>query len=685
VNFHYTIKTLPEHLRDPVNWPFFDASGFEQADKERYEKRRRGIEAYLKGATRRAAAKIAGCSESELGRLFRRCVTVTKEMPFVGWKGLDKDFKLMPWGSAKRKPGAPPAKGYVGEFLALLDDPMIRGVLDNAIEGRSPNWTMPLSRLQRQEVFDIFLLACAARPNGSNLYPLGEGNKSKAKRSVYRYIDQALSRGINNYSIWFGHAATTRMRTGTGSSSFRLVTQPLDLLRGDAHCWDVAGTILIESEHGPKPVPISRLWIFLLLDDFSTTSVGYSVSYEIQISAETIERAFVSAQTPWVQRELSHGLEYKKGACLPAGNVKGIDACYGASVKLDNYSAHYSKLVQEDIRTAMGFHMHFGGVGTWWSNARLERFFETLEQKGIHRLPSSLGSGTQDPMRPKNPIKAAIDNNVDWKFVVDLVEVLVTGENASKSGGRSGMSGIEIMRNHAASESMAFLPRIPMAPHATAPRIGWVILKLRIAGSRESGRNPYVEHHGRFYSHGDFKGNWDLLDQFITVHIRKSDIYVEAFYEGGQYIGPLERNGGRRWANLDYETLKQIRRERNYVDAPEEELVAKFQKNLAEQAALDAKKRPNKISKAATEAAEFERRKREAEDAAIRSGNANSHAEQADDEQQESHAEAEAQTGTAPAMKHITPQPVRHAVINKRGPALETTNVFAFGKLGGRK
>jgi len=685
MNYCHTIKTLPEFFRNPDNWPRFDASGFEPDERERYERRRKGIEAYLNGATRKAAAGIAGCSPSELGRLFGRCVTVTPDIAFVGWKGLDKNFKLVPWGSAKRKPGAPPGKGYVGEFLALLEDPVIRGVLDNAIEGQSPNWTMPLSRIQRKEVFDVFLLACAARPNGQNMYPLASDNHSKAKRSVYRYIDQALSKGVNNYSIWFGHAANTRMRIGTGTSSFRLVTQPFDLVRGDAHCWDVAGTILIESEHGPKRIPISRLWIFLLIDDLSATAVGYSVSYEIQISAETIERAFVSAQTPWVPRELSFSLEYEKGACLPAGNVNGIDACFPASVKLDNYSAHYSKLVQEDVRTGMGFHMHFGGVGTWWSNARLERLFGVLEQKGIHRLPSSLGSGPQDPRRPKDPIKAAIENDVDWKYVVDLVEVLVTSENVRKSAGRSNMSGIEILRNHAGSASVGFLPRMPMQPHATAPRIGWEILKLRIAGSRESGRNPYVEHLGRIYSHRDFKGNWELLDQYITVHIRKSDVYVEAFYDGGRYIGPLERNGGRRWANVDYETLKQIRRERNYEDAPEEERVAKFQANLAAQAALDAKKRPKKISKAATEAAEFARRKRDAEAAAARNGTANLKEQPSDVDADAPHTLDEVASNPLPATPHIKPQPPRHAVANRRGPALEATNVFAFGKLGGRR
>src|SRR5438309_1620870 len=82
---HFTIHTLPARLRNPKNWRPHRPSGLDRETLKRYRERRKGCETYLKTGHLTKAAKAAGCTPSELRRLFHRCLTCTDDGGIVGW------------------------------------------------------------------------------------------------------------------------------------------------------------------------------------------------------------------------------------------------------------------------------------------------------------------------------------------------------------------------------------------------------------------------------------------------------------------------------------------------------------------------------------------------------------------------------------------------------------------------
>jgi len=602
---YYTIFNLPEKYLKTENIPPSDVSDLPDDERNRYDKLYKGIVEYLRTKSLKAGAEEACCSSSEMLRQYRRLATMVGDGEIVGFPALKhyrrlKAYKLSPENTSKSP---------VGRFRdLLLRECDIEAGLVAAITSRLGSDGMKLSKKRKSEVFAAFKTLCHRIPRTE--YPWRFG--SVAKKSVYRYIDDYLCGHTEDFDIWFGHASKGRMVVGRGKSSFRLVRQPFDLVQIDAHRFDVIGTIQIDTEHGPCVIAIRRIWVVLLLDTFTSAALGYSISFEEQISADTVEKAVISSQTVWRPRKLYEGLSYEPGSALPAGNVPGLDACPIVTLQMDNFSSHYSKLVQNGVRKSLGCHIAFGAVGAWWTNANLERFFGVLEERGIHRITSSMGSVTTDPMRPQDPIGNAINEAVPWRYIVDLAEVLVTGSNAKRGSGRSDMTPLEIIHNHIQSPDIAFLPRFPAPVHASAPRLGWEVERKRVSGSLKVGnvRRPYVELLGRSYTNDVLSERRDLIDCYVSRHIRKADIFVEAYLLDGTPLGELKQNGGEKGHPISLDELRRARKGRNREDVPEEQLLSEQQKKLETQAAEDAIKRPRNVSNAGTELAAQQMRDR---------------------------------------------------------------------------
>lgn len=438
--------------------------------------------------------------------------------------------------------------------------------------------------------------------------PTGGYGESMSSSSVYRFIDEYLDGHVDEYDIWFGKNSKKQLKVGTGYAAFRLATMPFDRVMIDAHRVDVIGAIKIMTPHGPKLVPISRIWLVVMLDGTSRAVLGYSVSFEEQVSAETVERAIICSQTPWKPRELSSGLKYAEGACLPAGNIEGLNAIPLCMLGMDNFSSHYATLIQATARQALGFHTMFGGLGAWWTNAALERFFGVLAQYGIHKLSSTTGSGTNDPLRPEHPGKRAIENAVSWTYIVDLLEVLLTELNTVRGSGRSDMSPVEIIRNHLMDPETQMVPHFSVPTSAFRPRLGYEVRKRSVGGRREAGvvKWPYIEIDGRYFTNDLLKAKFDLVGTEIWVHTRRADFSVEAFLLDGSPVGRLQRCGGEDDVPMSQSMVKQLRKGRNRSRVPDSKLRQARKEGLAAQAAKDAKERPGMISQAGTQLANIE-------------------------------------------------------------------------------
>lgn len=595
-----SVRNMPDYWRDLDHWPPFDEAVLRHHPPEnvaRFRRTKAAIENYLKTESLKQSAQMAQLHSSRLTDLFRKCLRKRKGTNQIwGWQAL----MLGERGGDYVRQGDPipqaSARGAAGAFEALLcREPTVLDALIKAIEVKFDPGEMTVSHQNAHGVYRKFRAACVTAGITRDEYPLHTANAGL--QSVRRFINEYLEGHVGCYGYWYGQGAADKLRVGTGKRSLPLEAKPYDLVMMDAHHVDVVGSIWVRTANGPKKVAIRRVWLVVLYCAVSGAVVSYSLSYELQVTAEDIERAFVRALTPWRPRALSRGLCYHKGAGLPHGVVEGLVGCPIVTLRMDNFTSNYANAIREKARAVLGFHANYGPVRQWFTNARLERFFETVESSGLHVLPSSTGTGTQDLFAAEDPAREAIANDVDASFIEDLIEVLLTGENVRPSPVRDDMSPLEIMRNLLLKRE--WLPRCMPPANALAPRIGWEERLARIAGGGT--RNPYFEIYGRRYSSPTLSKRRDLVGQKVAIWIRHSDSRVEASYLNGEPIRDLQLTGRRPAAAIPLSMLRKAHQSKNRTYVPEEDRANRILQGIGDRAAYDALNQPHLISDAGSE------------------------------------------------------------------------------------
>ncbi len=601
MKFHYKWGNLPPDLRKILP---IDLNHLPDEEQKRLINTRAGfIDRLELGKSLLESAETAGCSSSELTRRFYRYATVEADGAIGGWKNVSLGARVKDYTRSDESAANATARNAMGMFSRLLNlNEEARDKLIELIVERLDECGRRIQRKTKKKIADDFAIW---RASHALEQPAGGYGSSHSSSSVYRFINEFLDGNIDSYDIWFGKNSKKQLRVSNGKSSFRLATMPFDKVMIDAHRVDVIGTIRRMTPDGPKVQAISRMWLVVVLDLVSGAVLGFSISFDEQVSAETVEEAILMSQTPWKRRALVKPLKYVEGAGMPTGVIEGLTSCPIAMLSMDNFSSHYATLIQATARKAKGFHTMYGGVGAWWTNATLERFFGVLAQRGIHKLSSTMGTGPGDPLRPVNPAKNAIEDALDWRYVVDLLEVLITEHNTLPSSTRSDMSPLEIIDNHLRDPETCMVPAfdIPVAPFS--PRLGFSVSEKRVGGYQKKGvlRYPYVEIDGRYFTNDKLTADFDYIDTKIWVHVRRADFYVEAFNANGTPLGQLNRCGGEDEVPMSQGAVKADRKGRNRSGVSNAKLHELREEALAAQADKDASDRPYAISAAATQIA----------------------------------------------------------------------------------
>ena len=99
------------------------------------------------------------------------------------------------------------------------------------------------------------------------------------------------------------------------------------------------------------------------------------------------------------------------------------------------------------------------------------RKFGLLERFGLHRLPTSVGSGHADPQKTDGAV-AASKLKVTWQELLDLLDVAIAEYNAKGQPGLGYRSPLEVLRDHFDRDRQRFVPRPRFPPTLLTPRLG---------------------------------------------------------------------------------------------------------------------------------------------------------------------------------------------------------------------
>lgn len=339
---------------------------------------------------------------------------------------------------------------------------------------------------------------------------------------------------------WFGTNVASRQHLGTGHFHFPLASAPFDMMGCDAHTVDAIGVLIIDGPSGPQRVPVERMKVVPLICLHTRCITGYAVCIQSQVSSTHIEAAYLMGTRKWSPLKLTiDGLKYDVGAGFPVGVVEGLDEVLPSGIQLDNAAQHYGKGVQQRIRTSVGCLVRWGGVGRWWRNAVMERFFQTLTAYGFKHLPSSMGSGPQDPLRADNPLAEAAGKGIEWHELIQLLDVLFANYNCRPSKALGGRSPLDAVRSALQRRTGGWVPRMTAPYTATSPRPGIEIVERRVKAYVKSRVAPYVELDETRYSSSDLSERYDWNGKGVYLHVSEDMRTVEAFLQTGERIGVL--------------------------------------------------------------------------------------------------------------------------------------------------
>lgn len=557
---YYTFQTIPYEYRNCEEWPnaslpsvadlldgFPHLSASEAEDRAteialRFDRLQRGIKVYLSKGSLKTALHEAQCSREVFYRQLNRCLLpnpLTGE-GIVGWSGLISQLRLKSYTRVNA------GSGTAGQFQKWLrDNPAWRDMLHRMIQKGNGGKKIAARKPDVRSVTRTFI-AAFSKPQGESKQPkipvgtYPHDGRSNGRRAIERYINHNIAMSPSTTAVWFGEDVADRQHLGTGPQSFNLAAAPFDVIGGDAHTVDAIGFIILEGESGPQKVPVTRFQIVATLCHNKRVVTGYSVCIRPQIEATHVEEAYLMGNTQWKPKVLSiEGLRYAEGAGFPNGVVDGITEINPALLRLDNAAQHFAKGIRSRLRESLGCAIVWGGVGHWWRNAITERLFGTLERYGFQRLPSSMGTGTQDPHRASNPVIEATGKGIEWHELIELVDVLLANYNAKPHSSLGGVSPLDSLRASLTIRSSRWIPRI-LPPHtANSPRIGVQILRKRIAGNVKARVPPYVEIGEERYTADCLSSRYDLLGRHVYVHLPQDIRTVECYLDSGQFIGQI--------------------------------------------------------------------------------------------------------------------------------------------------
>lgn len=609
-----TFRTIPPEWRDTSKWREVDLSELDPDDVDRFNRYAKAIALYMREGRLKKAAQAAGCSPPNLIEQVSRCLTIQIDGSLLGWPGIIAGLRVKAYERHAPLPSGDrgASRGSPGAFKKFLTDhPAIKRHIDEAIvKGVGTKKVRSLKSTVRS-VFKLFLRKLAEAKHPVDQYPLN--SKSMGRRSLERYVKYKLDTDPTTVRAWSGPDAAKALQVGNGKFSFQLVQVPLALVGADAHVQDCIGVVRIVGPAGPQLVPVRRLWIYAHADVESRAVLGYAVGIREEPNGALLEAAVDMSQRPWVKRDLKmHGVHYSKTAGFPCGSVDGLEVCRAAAFRLDNGMPGFSLRMVERVRRKLGCAVSFGSIGGWWHNPAIERIFGRLEQCGFHFFPSSTGSNANDPMRG-DAAAEAIKHNIEWHELVDLVDVAFANYNGERQAGLGYRSPLEVLRESSSSDSGWVQFGLPVPPTVMTPQLGIAIETRTIRGKRGRGvyRHAYVQIDKGDYTNELIADRIDWVGTPLTLHIPEDpegDMRtIKAFLPTGEPIGDLKvRNRGWQRTKHSRDMRKTINRLRDSGDLASEsdDYALDYLEHLAAKAVEDAKTRPGKISKAASDLAE---------------------------------------------------------------------------------
>ncbi|MCS6286765.1 MAG: Mu transposase C-terminal domain-containing protein [Nitrospira sp.] len=513
-------------------------------DARLVERRIQAVRDYVAGCPVKVISKETAIPRQEIHRLMNRCMAEHSDGHIWGFRALVKGCHIKTYVRTAPINGSRPSQhgGAAGALTMLFDQyPRIREAVDIPFLKKIEAGVIHESRMPIKVIHKCFIDKCKETGLKAKDYPFNMSHRGK--RALTSYLRRLLIANLKT-AVQARHgdeAARALASADAGPDS--IITRPYERVEFDGHRIDLFCTIDLPNPYGGiQRVTLNRLWLLVIIDVKTRAILGYSLVLNPEYNSEDVLRCVKHALTPWKPMTLTiPGLRHTPGSGLPSGVFTECEWALWDELWFDNAKANLAEAVRSNLTRVIGCHINAGPVKTPQRRPFIERLFQTLEENGFHRLPSTTGSGPNDSRRD-DPEAAALRLNISYQHLVELVDVLIARYNAEPHSGLGNRSPLEMLEYLIVNQGY----EIRTLPEHK--RQDLALLNIRVVrcirGDLKEGKCPYVEFEGVRYYNDLLRRSADLIGHKLSLLVDPDDLRcIRAYFEDGREFGVLTAHG----------------------------------------------------------------------------------------------------------------------------------------------
>jgi hypothetical protein len=532
----FSLSKLDQGLLNTGSWPGADDLSLPKDEQDLFVRRANAVKAYIKNDV--ATLVNTALSPQEALRLLRRCLTTHPDGRIYGFRALLPHIRVKKYTRiSKVDPSLFETNGYSGAFLSLLENhTVLKDLIEREVFKKFKKKEVYESRVSVRNLHKKFLEKCKE---------LGLEIKNEYPFNTHKLAYNALAEYVNKIQLENPKLAIAANQSLGASKTFvtsdgseRPVKEAFQRVECDAHHIDAMFCILIPSQFGELiPKVVKRLWVIIIEELQSRAILGYQLSLRRECNSSDILEAIKSALTKWQPRQLViPELKYNDGAGFPSSYSSRYCGVLWQEFSTDQALANISDRVKSKLSLISSGYTEPLVVNRHIPNDRpfIERFFKTLETNGFHRLPSTTGSGIDDPSK-SNPEILACKYFIQLEHLEDLMDVLLANYNAiphSSIGYRNPLQYLDFLT---AKQDLVYADPVELE------KILSIREKVTVKGGLKTGRRPFVHYCYATYSSDALKRAYQLCGKKIIFEVNPKDARIaRAYTEDGAELGILK-------------------------------------------------------------------------------------------------------------------------------------------------
>jgi hypothetical protein len=303
-----------------------------------------------------------------------------------------------------------------------------------------------------------------------------------------------------------------------------------DRFEFDAHRIDIEAKLGVRMPNGGEVRRnISTIWLLAIVEAESRAIVSWCLRVGKAYNNLDVAVCFARALEPWARRNLTlPGLEYAIGAGMPSSLSPAFGGRRPLLVAMDNAKAHHAHAIEQAFCRVYDGVLNTGVAHTPRTRPIIEQLFSRLERGAFRHVAGGFEPATRlgdNKIRISN--FSADDCPIQLQWFEELVEVIVTGYNATQHPSLGTLTPLQYLQMHGTDRSWFY----EAADGAMcAPDMGSTIVPVTVRGNRKTGDLPHVNYAYVRYRSGSFDNAWELVGQRVLAKIYRNDLRTIILY-----------------------------------------------------------------------------------------------------------------------------------------------------------